>query len=132
MTTLKKLASQTIIYGVSSIFARSINFLLVPFYTKYMGAKEFGVLTEYMTYIAFLIAFVTFGMETTYFRFADTENKEEKVFSQYFSHVFSITGIVVGGILLFSGQLETLLEDTGNQLDIIILALILFLYAISA
>ncbi|SDX82003.1 polysaccharide biosynthesis C-terminal domain-containing protein [Hymenobacter psychrophilus] len=71
MGLAKKLASQTAIYGVSSIVGRMVNFLLVPLYTARFAAAEYGIVTGLFAYVSFLNVVFTYGMETTYFRFAN-------------------------------------------------------------
>lgn len=66
---IKQLAGQTAIYGLSSIIARLLNYLLTPLYTLKFATEQYGVITEMYAYVAFLIIFLTYGMETAYFRF---------------------------------------------------------------
>ena len=51
---LRQLAGETAIYGLSTILARIINFLFVPFYTRMLTTASYGVVTEFMSYIAVL------------------------------------------------------------------------------
>ena len=55
MNPLKKLASQTAIYGLSSVVGRLLNYLLVPLYTRYFLPEEYGVVTELYAYVAFFV-----------------------------------------------------------------------------
>ena len=71
MSVVKKLASQTAVYGVSSIVGRVLTYLLVPIYTGAFAAAEYGVVTGLYAYVSFLNVVFTYGMETTYFRFAN-------------------------------------------------------------
>ncbi|MDD5272162.1 MAG: polysaccharide biosynthesis C-terminal domain-containing protein [Methylovulum sp.] len=73
MGILKKLASQTAIYGLSSIFARFLNYLLVPLLTYSFTAQEYGVVSEFYAYSGFLSVLLLCGFETGYFRFRDKE-----------------------------------------------------------
>jgi O-antigen/teichoic acid export membrane protein len=77
MSALKKLASETAIYGLSSIVGRFLNYLLVPFYTYVFLPAEYGVVTELYAYAAFLNVVFTFGMETTFFRFCNKEGADK-------------------------------------------------------
>lgn len=79
MNTFKKLASDTAIYGLSSIVGRVLNYLLVPFYTTMLLPAEYGVITEFYAYAAFLNIIYTYGMETAYFRFV-AQGKPVEVF----------------------------------------------------
>ena len=69
MTPLKRLASQTAVYGLSSIVGRFLNYLLVPLYTYTFVPADYGVVAEFYAYMGFLAVLMTFGMETGYFRF---------------------------------------------------------------
>ena len=70
---LKSLAKDTAIYGLSSILGRFLNYLLVPLYTHYMPKEsgDYGVSTNIYAYTALILVLLTFGMETTLFRFAN-------------------------------------------------------------
>jgi len=70
MHVIKKLVSDTAIYGLSSIVGRLLNYVLVPFYTSLFLPAEYGIITEFYAYAAFLSILYTGGLETTYFRFA--------------------------------------------------------------
>lgn len=72
MSVLRKLAGQTAIYGLSSIVARFLNFLLVPLYTSkgVFEPADYGVVTALYSWTAFLNVVLTFGMETAFFRFS--------------------------------------------------------------
>ena len=69
MNPLKRLASQTAIYGVSSVLGRFLNYLLVPLFTYTFAPAEYGVVAEFYAYMGFLAVLLVFGLETGYFRF---------------------------------------------------------------
>ncbi|HMQ75094.1 MAG TPA: polysaccharide biosynthesis C-terminal domain-containing protein [Flavobacteriales bacterium] len=79
MSALRKLAGQTAIYGLSSIVARFLNFLLVPLYTSQFVFEpaEYGVVTALYAWTALLNVVLTFGFETTYFRFASKDHVKD-------------------------------------------------------
>lgn len=92
----------TAIYGLSSIVGRFLNYLLVPLYTHYMPKEsgDYGVSTNIYAYTALLLVLLTFGMETTLFRFANDEGeKADTVFSTAFATVGSLTALFL--VLLF-------------------------------
>ena len=64
------------IYGLSSIVARFLNFLLVPLYTSkfVFEPAEYGVVTALYSWTALLNVVLTFGMETAFFRFSVKTN----------------------------------------------------------
>ena len=91
------LAKDTAIYGVSSIVGRFLNYLLVPLHTKYINPASggYGIVTEMYAWAALLFVLLTFGMETTFFRFANKEGENE-------SMVYSTSLRLVGAVgLLF-------------------------------
>ena len=75
---IKKLAGQTVIYGLGTIVPRFLNYLLTPLLTYCFTAAEYGINSELYAYISFLNVIFTYGMETTFFNFSSKlENKEE-------------------------------------------------------
>ena len=95
MASIKKLAGQTAIYGFSSIIGRFLNYLLVPLYTYKIAAASggYGVVTNIYAYTGLLLVLLTFGMETTFFRFATKENSDP-------NKAFSTAGLSVGFVSL--------------------------------
>ena len=89
------MAKDTFIYGMSSIIGRFLNYLLVPLYTAKMAASTgaYGVITNVYAYTALLLVLLTFGMETTYFRFSTNEKDDPQ-------RVYSTTLLMVGGVCL--------------------------------
>ena len=110
MANLKSLAKDTAIYGLSSIVGRFLNYLLVPLYTSVLAAAEggYGVITNVYAYVAFVLVILTFGMETTFFRFV---NKEEA----HPDTIYTTTMMMVGSvaILFFLGVMAFLPEISG-------------------
>jgi len=91
MANLKVLAKQTAIYGLSSIIGRFLNYLLVPLYTAKLAAASggYGVITNIYAYTALLLVILTYGMETTFFRFSNKEGEDPR-------RVYSTTLMSVG------------------------------------
>ena len=81
MNPLRKLAGQTAVYGVSSVLGRILGYLLVPLYTRVFLPGEYGTVSVFYAYAAFLMVVLTYGMETAFFRFSESEKNKEKVFS---------------------------------------------------
>ena len=80
MANLKSLAEDTVIYGLSSIAARFINYLLVPIQTAKFNAAggQYGIITNVYAYVALFIIVLTYGMETTFFRFMNKDGVDPK------------------------------------------------------
>ena len=92
---MASLAKDTAIYGISSIVGRFLNYLLVPLHTNYINPASggYGIVTEMYAWAALLFVLLTFGMETTFFRFANKQEENEKM-------VYSTALRLVGGVAL--------------------------------
>lgn len=133
MSVLKKLAGQTAVYGLSSILGRVINYLLVPFYTSIFLPSEYGIVTELYAYIAFLNVVYTFGMETTFFRFATKEKERiQEYFNRAGTFLVILSGTFSGLIVLFSQPISTWLQYPQHSNLITWTALILATDTLSA
>lgn len=107
MSALKKLAGQTAIYGLPSILGRVLNYLLVPLHTSYFAPTEYGIVSEFYAYVAFLVILLMMGMETTFFRFVNQSKDQEKTFNQAFSIVLVINILFLTTVFLFSQSIAT-------------------------
>ena len=98
MANLKGLMKDTAIYGLSSIVGRFLNYLLVPLYTHYMpkASGDYGVSTNVYAYVALILVLLTFGMETTLFRFANDDKLTLEIGRKHSDTVFSTVMAVVG------------------------------------
>ncbi len=78
---LKSLAKDTALYGLSSIVGRFLNYLLVPLYTMKIAAESggYGIVTNLYAYTALLLVILTFGMETTLFRFSNKDGEDGRM-----------------------------------------------------
>ena len=125
---LKQLAGETAIYGLSTILARIINFALVPLYTRVLTQSDFGVMSEFMAYIAMLQVVLTLGLETGCFRYATKEGANPRqVFSNAFVTVFGICAVFLACMIAFSGDISTAMGYAGHSKLIVYCGLILFL-----
>lgn len=92
---LKSLLKDTAIYGMSSIVGRFLNYLLVPLYTTVIAAESggYGIVTNLYAYTALFLALLTFGMETTLFRFSNKDGEDA-------DRVYGTVLRLVGGVVL--------------------------------
>ncbi len=113
MADLKSLAKDTAIYGLSSIIGRFLNYLLVPIYTAKLAAASggYGVITEVYSYTALLLVLLTFGMETTFFRFINkTDEDATRVYSTTLIAVGTVGLAFVAFVLAFLGPISAALD----------------------
>ena len=120
MANLKGLMKDTAIYGLSSIVGRFLNYLLVPLYTHYMpkASGDYGVSTNVYAYVALILVLLTFGMETTLFRFANDDRLTPEIGRKHSDTVFSTVMAVVGTLtavflLLVFGFIEPISDALG-------------------
>ena len=132
MNPLKQLANQTVIYGLSSVIGRLLNYLLVPLYTRYFLPAEYGVVTEMYAYVAFLVVFLTYGMETAFFRFSKKEKDVKVVYSTTLISLLVTSLIFVGLIFSSSSSISDWMGYHNHKEYIEWFAIILGLDAISA
>lgn len=125
MSQLKKLFGDTVIYGVSSIFGRAINFLLVPLYTAVFSPDEYGVVTELYAYVAFLMVLYLYGVETTFFRFATKHKDQVRCYNLSVTNALVISIVLSGIIILSSDVLGSTLPYANAPKYIVWLSLIL-------
>ena len=111
MGKLKTIFKDTAIYGLSSIVGRFLNYLLVPLYTAKFSAASggYGIITNIYAYVALILVLLTFGMETTYFRFTNKTHTDSQT-------VYSTTLISVGTVSLLFAVLVLLLLSPISQL----------------
>ncbi len=111
MGKLTTIFKDTAIYGLSSIVGRFLNYLLVPLYTATLSAASggYGVITNIYAYVALALVLLTFGMETTYFRFTNKTHTDSET-------VYGTTLITVGTISLMFAVLVVLLLEPISQL----------------
>ncbi len=132
MKQYKELFNQTIIYGLGTIIPRVLNFLLTPLYTYLLIEQDFGIITEMYSYVAFFMILLTFGMETTFFRFSVQSKDPFKVFSNAFFIVFFISITFLIAIFYNQHHLANILELNKSTDIIYYLAIIIFFDAITS
>lgn len=134
MNPLKKLAGQTVLYGMGSILPRMLNFLLVPLHTvNAFSREEYGVVTKLMAIVAVVNVVFMFGMETTFFRFATKDNADrKKIFNIAQSVIMIITVPASALFIIFSSPIASSLNIAGHPEFIIYLTLVMLIDALVA
>ncbi len=97
--SIKKLAGQTVYYGLSNIVSKLLNYFLTPFYLGILSRASFGEMSNVYAYIPFANIVLTYGMETAFFRFAKQENKAHVLGTSTISLLLSTISITI--LLLF-------------------------------
>ena len=135
MGNMKSLARDTAIYGLSSIVGRFLNYLLMPLYTHVISASQggYGVVTNLYAYTALVLVMLTFGMETTFFRFANKGDDEpDTVFTTAFALVTALALAFLLGVWWRADGIAALLGYSGHVSYILMMAMVVSLDAIQA
>ncbi|RZK30828.1 MAG: polysaccharide biosynthesis protein [Hymenobacter sp.] len=134
MSIAKRLASQTAIYGISSIVGRVLSYLLVPVYTAHFAAAEYGTVTGLYAYVSFLNVVFTYGLETTFFRFANRPGTDRyELYNRTLSLLLLTTAVLTTLLALLARPLLALLHvPPGHDEYAVWMALILGLDAVAA
>lgn len=133
MSSIKKLAGQTVIYGGTSIISRLINYLMVPVHTYIFGTGEYGVVGELYAYVSLLIVLLTYGMETAFFRYNSTvpDDEKNKVYGTSLVSLLVTSVIFIAAMLFYNQNVASLLNHGDHPEYITWFALVIAFDAIS-
>ena len=130
---MKSLAKDTAIYGMSSIVGRFLNYMLVPLYTRVLDPGEYGVVTNLYGYVALILVILTFGMETTFFRFANKEGERpDTVFTTSFAFVGTLAAIFLALVTLFVGPIGGMINYQDHHDYILMMAVVVAIDVVQA
>ncbi|MGL4293901.1 MAG: lipopolysaccharide biosynthesis protein [Bacteroidales bacterium] len=134
MAGMKSLAKDTALYGLSSIIGKLLNWLLVPLYVVKVNDYEFGEITQLYAWTALLLVFLTYGMETGFFRFANKdENSDPKlVYSTCMTSLYATTALFLAAVFLFLRPLAEGMGFTGQQDYLAMMAVVIAIDVLSS
>lgn len=102
MTKLKELFSDTLVYGISSVLARFIGYLLVPLHTGVFSESQYGIVSLIFAAIALFNVLFTMGMESAYIRYAKDRDQAQSIFKTLQVFLFGSSAILV--LLIWSAE----------------------------
>ncbi len=123
MSTAKKFVGQTAIYGLSTVASRVLNFFLTALYTRTFAPNVYGVLNTLYAYASMLNAVLSFGMETTFFRYLNKhEDKKDVVYNNSFLAILSIGIVFFTGTFFFTDNIAIWIlgKTPGNHADFVL------------
>ncbi len=131
---LKRLGTETAIYGISTVLGRFLNFLLIPFYTNVLLTSDYGVVAYLFAFMAFLNVVYGYGMESAFFKYASTlelGNRKQTFSTPFVSVLF--TSFLFSLLIDFSSpKIASVLEiGSGSAILVQLAAWIIFFDAIS-
>ncbi|MBK9335754.1 MAG: polysaccharide biosynthesis protein [Lewinellaceae bacterium] len=111
MSLLKKLAGETVLYGLSSIVGRLLNMLLVPFYTRVLSStSEYGAVIDLYATSAFIMVLFSYRMESAFFRFGTPAEDRDRTFSTGMVSLFGTTAVLAGALWRFAQPIADALQ----------------------
>jgi O-antigen/teichoic acid export membrane protein len=132
LSSIKKLAGETVWYGASSIFARLLNYLLTPYLTYKLSGSDYGEMSLVYAAIPFLNTIFLYGMETAYFRFIQKDEHRDRIYSTASISIFTTTLMLTGFMLLFNRPLAAFISIREHPEYVSMGAFIIALDALSA
>lgn len=131
MNPIKKLAGQTAIYGLSSVIGRILGYLMVPLYTRVFNQAEYGIVILMFSFVAFVFVFLTYGMETAFFRFSELVKEKHKVYNTAIISLILTTCVFLFTTFYYSSEIAEWIRYPDHTNYIKWLILILSLDAIA-
>ena len=133
MGLLKKLAGDTMLYGMSTIVPRLLNWLLVTVHTRAFTEPEMlADNSQLYTYVVTLNVIYTFGMETAFFRYGSKKENQQQAFNQILSFVLVLGAVLSGVFILFATPIIEAIGFPGKERLVMWLAIILFIDTLCA
>lgn len=130
---IKRLAGETAIYGLGTMVPRFLNYLLVPFYTILVfNQSEYGQISVLYSWVALLLVLLTYGMETSYFRYVSKTDQPQSVFNTTLTSIVVTTVIFILLVFFFVQPIAQLIDYPANTDYIILIGLIIALDALAA
>lgn len=131
-TKIGSLASDTLVYGVSTVAGRFLTFLLTPLYTNFLTASEIGEVAAIFSMIAFVNVLYSLGLEPAFMRFweKDDDQKNKRVYTGAFFGIACIGVVVTLLTILFAPSIASspLLQIESNGANIIRMAAMIPLF----
>lgn len=134
MSTLKKLASDTALYGVSSILGRVINYGLVILHTKVFLPGQMSTQIELYAAVGVLNILYTYGMETTFFRYAARQKDQAAHYYNLVQSAILLSSVLMSALLIVAASpiSHAMHYEAGSQKLIVWLAIIIAIDAVVA
>jgi O-antigen/teichoic acid export membrane protein len=102
MSLIKKLAGETVLYGLSSIIGRFLNVMLVPLYTNIFDKAEYGIVTNFFANMAFLMVIYSYRMESAFFRYGTPKEDRNNAYTTGIYSLISSTLLLLLTVVVFA------------------------------
>lgn len=127
MSRIKSLLSDTFIYGIFTIVARFLTFMLTPIYTNYLNMIEFADIQYIFVLLAVINIIYGFGMDSAFFRFYDPDDIKlsDRVFTQSYLMIFFISSCISLSFIILSAAIAPLITSLEYGQELVVLAAII-------
>ena len=118
MKEVRKLAGQTLVYGMGTIIPRFLNYaVMTPFYTRIFSKElgQYGIITEMYAWMAIMLVLLTYGMETGFFRFAQKSEDADNVYSTALLSLLITSALFVILVNVFISPVSALMKYSNNH-----------------
>ncbi len=118
MKEVRKLAGQTLVYGLGTIIPRFLHYaVMTPFYTRIFlhQQSQYGIITELYAWMVILLVILTYGMETGFFRFSQKSDEPEKVYSTALISLLVSSAIFIALVNIFIGPVSAVMNYRNNH-----------------
>jgi len=132
LSGIKKLAGQTLWYGVSSIFARFLNYLLTPYLTYKLSGAAYGEMSLVYAAIPFLNTLFLFGVETAFFRYVQKDEYKNEIYNTLSISIITSTLSLCTLLILFNRSFAHMISIKDHAEYVTISAFIIAFDALSA
>jgi O-antigen/teichoic acid export membrane protein len=132
LSGIKKLAGQTLWYGVSSIFARFLNYLLTPYLTLKLSGSGYGEMSLVYAAIPFLNTLFLFGVETAYFRYVQKDEYKNEIYNTLSISIFTSTLSLCALLMIFNKSFAHMISIQDHPEYVTLSAFIIAFDALSA
>lgn len=113
MSSIKNLAKETIIYGMSHILPRIFHFVVMTIYLTHRfndDTIDYGIYTELYAYATIILAFMIFRMDTAYFRFGSKADDKDEVLTTAMVPVAIVSLLLCTLLVIFSQNVAIFLQ----------------------
>ena len=131
MSSIRKLAGDTVIYGVSTVLGRFLNYLLVPLHTSLFFPDQLAPQVQLYVYAAVSYTLLPLGLETAFFRFAAKENDRKQYYNLILSAVILMSAVCTTPIFIFSDEIAEFIQYPQSGMLVKWFAIIMALQGIS-
>ncbi len=131
LNQIKQLGKDSLIYGLGDGLKRTIGFLLLPIYTRFLTPADYGQLELLMVMSTMMLIITSQGLSTAFFRFygfSDSNNRRSELINTSFYYLLFSALISCVLFIVFAKQFALLLseESTAFALFVKIIALTAF------